>query len=81
MDRFLLAARGQSDEELTCLGILVYATYSATNLYRHRPERPTREVAEDALTQCCRNAVQGHTPSSRILDGRWDEPQARRPRR
>jgi hypothetical protein len=79
-DRFFLAARGLGDEELACLGILVYAAYSATNLFRNRVGRPSKEVAEDALGQCCRNAVQGHSQSSRLLDGRWDEPLARRPR-
>jgi hypothetical protein len=71
MDTFMLAdERIQDDDALTCVGILVYATYRSTNLFRPKGGAdPT--VAKDAMEQFCRDAVEGHALSRKILDARW----------
>ncbi len=58
------------DEELVCRALLVYAAYRATNFYRIHGTCST-EVAADAMAQFCKNAVDGHLQSARILDSRW----------
>ena len=62
-----------SREVLLCTGIFGICGLFSYILLRGRAGT-TRKVATDALEQCCRNAVQGHTASSRIMDGRWLPP-------
>eukprot|EP00973_Karenia_brevis_P034731 4792415-Karenia_brevis.AAC.1 len=60
----------QDDEILTCVALLIYATYTVTNHCRHN-HPISHEVACDALQQACRNGAQGHAAACNILDGRW----------
>ena len=55
---------------LSCAAILVYATYCATNHYRQKGGA-SFGTAADALEQHCRQAVEGHSSSAALLDGRW----------
>ncbi len=67
----LLADLGPTDsEDLVCYALLVYAAYRATNHYRIHGTCDT-DTATEALAQHCKNAVQGHAGSRRILDSRW----------
>ena len=67
------------DETLTCVAVLVYAAYFTTNHCRNHKPVP-HEGARDALQQACRNLVQGHANSARVLDCRWMQPESRRRR-
>ena len=68
---FVLAdARLQDEESLTCVAVLVYATFMATNRFR-REGGTSEQVAKDALEQFCRSAVKGHQRSQRVVDNRW----------
>ena len=65
------ADRGSiSDETMTFRAVLVYATFMATNRFRH-VGAVDRAVAVQAMIQFCQNAVQGLARSRRILDSRW----------
>ena len=73
-EHFMLASRVLQDGEvLTCMAILTYAAYMATNHYR-QSGAVCREVAIESLKQHCRNAVRRHSSSVRILDRRWSMP-------
>ena len=68
---FLLADAGLAEDAiLVCTSILVYATFSAMNKFRHSG-RTTFEVATDALVQFCKMATEGHSASAKVLDSRW----------
>ena len=73
LQRFLIAEKGDPDDAaLICRSELVYATYMATNHFRHNHKgRIDTQRATDALEQYCRNAVYGHPSSTRIIDNRW----------
>jgi hypothetical protein len=71
LSTFMLAdARIQDDDALICVAILVYATYRSTNLFRPMGGADP-SVAKDAMEQFCRDAVDGHALSRKILDARW----------
>ena len=72
LNEFLMAEPARlQNEELVCRGVLVYATFMASNYYRSR-NKPSRMAAMDALEQHCKNAVRGHASSARILDSLWE---------
>ena len=69
---FMLADAGLlDDKDLACRAILVYATYSAVNLFRKIGRSPSTAVAADALEQFCKAAVAGHSRSAAIVDSLW----------
>lgn len=75
---FLLAWSGLKDPELlTCLALLVYATYNVTNTARKESPMGMGDAVE-ALKQGCRNGVRGHSGSMKILDNRYGVKKARR---
>ena len=59
-------------EDLACLALLHYASYNATNDYRRNGIRDP-ERARDAMVQHLRNAVRGHSASTKLLDNRWQK--------
>ncbi len=74
LQQFVFADKGPvAEDELVCRALLVYATYRATNHYRSVGTCPCSGIAADALAQHCKNGVQGHIPSRRVLDGRWSD--------
>ena len=75
LQHFLIAEKGDPDDAtLVCRAVLVYATYMATNHFRHGHKgRIDTRRAIDALEQYCRNAVRGHFSSERVIDGRWQD--------
>ena len=74
LEHFVLAPndfRG-SDDLLSCVAVLIYATYNLTNLLRAKDEGPvSKQVAHKLLKQGCRNAVMGHSDSTTLLPYRW----------
>ena len=73
----MLAQRSFSDDSeglasMTCMAVLIYATYNTTNQYR-QTAGVSADVAFEAMKQHCCNAVAGHSVSMRILDSRWAE--------
>ena len=68
---FLLADKTLNDPEiLTCVAVLIYATYTVTN--RLRLEGPLDMIDSiEALKQGCRNAVTGHSASSKVMMERF----------
>ena len=69
--QFLILDNLVLDEStLVCRLLLVYAAFMATNNFRGRGGA-TAECATDALEHFCKNACQGHAPSSQFLDARW----------
>ena len=71
LQEFLMAEPGPVDpDELTCRAVLVYATFRATNYYRAHGTC-AGDIAVAALRQHCKNAVEGHEASRRVLDNRW----------
>ncbi len=72
LPQFVFADEGLiTDETLACRALLVYATYRVTNHYRSSRHCPCTEAAADALAQHCKNGVEGHAASRRMLDFRW----------
>ena len=73
LQRFMIAEKGDpEDSTLICRAVLVYATYMATNHFRHGYTGiPSTRTAVEALEQYCRNAVRDHSSSERAIDGRW----------
>ena len=62
----------EDEDTFTCVAILVYATYMATNAIRAEGANPMAiDDACEMVKQCCRNGVFGHSSSCRLLDGRW----------
>ena len=82
IEHFMLTADALKDNHIyTCVATLVYATYTATNTIRAEGAIPlAADVAFEMVKQCCRNGVMGHSPSCKILDGRWTQLRVSRPR-
>jgi hypothetical protein len=57
-------------EDLTCSAVLVYASYRATNHYRH-VDTPPATTAYDALAQFAREGLRNHRASMTVIDQRW----------
>ena len=84
IDHFMLSSEDLKDdtEVLVCIAILVYGTYTATNILRARgPTRIQLDEAFKLLKQSCRNGVMGHSSSSRLIVGIWGNGRAIRVRR
>jgi hypothetical protein len=62
----------ETQQQLIAAALLVYATYRATNLFRHS-SIPTPEVAYDALVQFAREGARGHQLSARTFDEMWSK--------
>ena len=74
IEHFVLASKAlqKCDEVLSCVAVLVYAAYNATNLLRAKGKGPvSRTIAHELLKQSCRNAVMGHSGSTKVIEGRW----------
>ena len=70
---FMLTDPRIDDEEtLTCVAVLVCATYMATNCFRQCGGTDA-VTAKEALEQYCRQAVRGHLRSQRVTDSRWTQ--------
>ncbi len=63
-------ARVYNDDERRCWAILTYGVYMVTNAARRRPPHIQAGKEQD-LTQHCRQAVEGHGPSTRCIMRRW----------
>ena len=64
------------DRTLTLRALVVYATFRATNLLRHRQADSADHVI-DILQQFAKEAVRGHDKATRVLDGSFVRPSAR----
>jgi len=73
MEHFVLASEDlKCDDSLSCVAVLVYAAYNATNLLRAKDKGPVlMNVAHELLKQFCRSAVMGHSSRTNVIDGRW----------
>jgi hypothetical protein len=70
LEAFFLAVPEADDKEfLGRLAILIYITYRATNLAR-REECNDTTSSYEMMVQLSKEAVRGHAPSMRLLDGR-----------
>ena len=69
MQYFMLADDSlEEPQNLTRMGIVIYAVYRATeHIRRSCPAEPV--VVQQMLQQFAREAVKGHSPSMRVLDG------------
>jgi len=61
------------EEYLISSALIVYASYMATNKYRHKG-RATYDRAKDALGQFLIQGVAGHAAATAFLDHRWSKP-------
>ncbi len=69
-----------NDDERRCWAILTYGVYMVTNAARSRP--PHIEAGkQQELTQHCRQAAEGHGPSTRCIMRRWASSQDQEPER
>ena len=55
-----------NDKDLTLRAVLVYATFRATNLLRHRQGDADHVI--DMMQQFAKEAVRGHRKATRVLD-------------
>ena len=59
-----------TQEELTCIALLIYAIYNATNHYRTHPT-PHHHIIQEAIAQWLREGAAKHTNATKVLDNRW----------
>ena len=73
LEHFLLAAEvfRVNTDALVCAAVLVYATYTTTNALRATRRSLSQDAAYEMLKQNCRNAVMGHSGSTKVIDSRW----------
>ena len=58
-------------EQLTAIALLIYATYTATNHFRHH-HAPARMDIPECLTQWMREGAKHHANATRTLDNIWN---------
>ena len=69
---FLLCnANINTTEHLTCIALLIYGIYNATNHFRHNPTKNTTHIY-DATVQWIREGARHHSNASRTLVNRWN---------
>ena len=65
---FLLASASMSKERIAKTVLLTYAVFRATNMYRHKSSKPSRQEAFDAVESYLRSASVGHRGCTEMLD-------------
>ena len=82
LQHFMLADDTLDDSRtLVCMTVLIYATYTATNIVRNKGASPfLQNDAIELVKQCCRNGVMGHSHSTKIINRCWINNKALRPR-
>ena len=68
---FLLAFASMSKERIAKTVLLTYAVFRATNMYRHKSSKPSRQEAFDAVESYLRSASVGHRGCTEMLDSVW----------